>query len=401
MALSSFDLCETKTSLADGELISAYLKSIEKGELRLDPEQKQVMEELQTIYANILQQEKKSNQKKSLLSLFTSRSSASKAGSVKGLYLYGGVGRGKTHLVDFFFDRLPIEKKMRLHFHRFMQIVHEELAKLDSVERPLERVAKIFTNKAKVLCFDEFHVIDITDAMLLGHLLDHLFANGLVLVTTSNFHPDDLYKNGLQRDRFIPAIELLKKQTKLLEMGGEHDYRSEKFKELGACYFISGEQSEEKLEQHFKQLSGIELYQGRENIIINKRLIPVKKFTSDVVWLAFDDLCNTPRSTEDFTQIASFFKTVLISNIPVMDSNLNDAARRFINMIDTFYDMHVNIAVSAAVAPEKLYTGKKLAFEFDRAASRINEMQTIKYIESVHVVRHQNENKDSQWYSLK
>jgi len=387
VALSGFDLYENTSSPADCDLINAYLKSIETGELRLDPDQKEVIEELQIIYTEIIAQKTKSVPEKSFLSFFIDRSKKQKINPIKGLYLHGGVGRGKTHLVDFFFDRLPIEKKMRLHFHRFMQIVHEELAKLDSVSDPLKQVAKIFTNKAQVLCFDEFHVIDITDAMLLGRLLEYLFADGLVLVTTSNFHPDDLYKNGLQRDRFIPAINLLKEHTKLVEMRGNYDYRSEAFKELGIYYFVSAENSNERLEQHFKQLSGVELYEGREEIIINKRLIPVNKFTSDVVWFEFDDLCNTPRSTEDFTQIASFFKTVLISNIPLMDSNLDDAARRFINMIDTFYDMHVNIVVSAAAQPEKLYSGKKLAFEFDRAISRINEMQTTKYIESIRVAR--------------
>ncbi|MEH6455446.1 MAG: cell division protein ZapE [Cocleimonas sp.] len=387
MSLSGLDLYENKSSGADDNLITAYMKRIEKGELRLDPDQKEVMEELQIVYAAIISQNNQPVPNKSLFSFLTDRSKKQKNDSIKGLYLHGGVGRGKTHLVDFFFDRLPIEKKMRLHFHRFMQIVHEELAKLDSVSDPLKQVAKIFTDKAQVLCFDEFHVIDITDAMLLGRLLEHLFADGLVLVTTSNFHPDELYKNGLQRDRFVPAINLLKEHTKLVEMGGNYDYRSEAFKELGVYYFISDEHSEERLEQDFKQLSGVELYEGREEVIINKRLIPAKKFTSDVVWFEFNDLCNTPRSTEDFTQIAEFFKTVLISNIPLMDSNLDDAARRFINMIDTFYDMHVNIVVSAAAQPEKLYSGKKLAFEFDRAISRINEMQTTKYIESIRVAR--------------
>ena len=383
MALSGFDLYENKPLVTDGPLVTAYLESIESGELGHDPAQQLVMQELQIIYDKVVHQETKLAPKKSFLSFFTDRTKKQNPYPVKGLYLHGGVGRGKTHLVDFFFERLPIEKKMRLHFHRFMQIVHEELAKLDSVSDPLKQVAKIFTNKAQVLCFDEFHVIDITDAMILGRLLEHLFADGLVLVTTSNFHPDDLYKNGLQRDRFIPAINLLKEHTKLVEMGGNYDYRSEAFKELGIYYFVSDENSNERLDHHFKQLSGVELYEDREEVIINKRLIPAKKFTSDVIWFEFDDLCNTPRSTEDFIQIASFFKTVLISNIPLMDSSLDDAARRFINMIDTFYDMHINIVVSAAAQPEKIYSGKKLKFEFDRAISRINEMQTTKYIDSI------------------
>jgi len=383
---TNFELSEKTASIEEYSLIGEYLESIETGILRLDPEQKVVMEELQIVYAAILNEASKPVTKKSFFSIFKKTNSVEKKHAIKGLYIYGGVGRGKTHLVDFFFERLPIKKKMRLHFHRFMQIVHDELAKLDGVEDPLKKVAKIFTNKASVLCFDEFHVIDITDAMLLGRLLEYLFADGLILVTTSNFHPDELYKDGLQRDRFVPAINLLKQHTKLFEMGGDYDYRSEAFKELGIYYFINDEKSDERLDNHFKQLSGIELYEGRNEIKINNRMIPVKKFNAGVVWLEFDDLCNTPRSTEDFTEIACYFKTVLISNIPVMDSNMDDAARRFINLIDTFYDMHVNIVVSAAESPEKIYTGKKLAFEFDRAISRINEMQTCKYIESVHQV---------------
>ena len=383
MTVSSFELTEDITSIAASNLMTEYLASIEKGELRHDPEQQNVIQELQLIYAAIISEASKPAPKKSFFS-FLKDDSTSNEHNIKGLYLYGGVGRGKTHLVDFFFDRLPIKKKMRLHFHRFMQIVHEELAKLDGVEDPLKSVAKIFSDKTTVLCFDEFHVIDITDAMLLGRLLEHLFADGLILVTTSNFHPDDLYRNGLQRDRFVPAINLLKQYTKLFEMGGDYDYRSEAFKELGVYYFVNNEQSNDRLENHFKQLSGIELYQGRHEIIINNRMIPVKKFNAGVVWFEFDDLCNTPRSTEDFSEIASFFKTVLISNIPLMDSNMDDAARRFINLIDTFYDMHVNIVVSAATSPESLYSGQRLAFEFDRAVSRINEMQTDKYIESIH-----------------
>lgn len=384
MAQSSFELIENTESVKNSHLLNQYLASIEKGEIRPDPEQRIVMEELQLIYAAILKEATKPPVKKSFFSFLQKDSEQNNPHDVKGLYLYGGVGRGKTHLVDFFYEHLPIKKKMRLHFHRFMQLVHEELAKHEGVEDPLKKVANSFTAKATVLCFDEFHVIDITDAMLLGRLLEHLFSDGLILVTTSNFHPDDLYKNGLQRDRFIPAINLLKEYTTLFEMGGDYDYRSEAFKELGVYYFINDERSTERLEHHFKQLSGIDLYEDKHEITINNRKIPVKKFNPNVVWFEFADLCNTPRSTEDFTQIASFFKTVLIANIPLMDANMDDAARRFINLIDTFYDMHVNIVVSAAEAPEKLYSGQRLAFEFDRAISRINEMQTDKYIESAH-----------------
>lgn len=390
MSLSGTAMSTSTATKDDSSLVDAYLESVKIGEIRLDPAQTEVMDELQVIYSAIVNQEPvvQAKPKKSLSSLFSRKRSKEVAptNSIKGLYLYGGVGRGKTHLVDFFYDHLPIEKKVRLHFHRFMQIVHEELSKVDGVEDPLKAVAKSFTDKAQVLCFDEFHVIDITDAMLLGRLLEHMFNDGLVLVTTSNFHPDELYKNGLQRDRFIPAINLLKSNTKLVEMGGNYDYRSEAFKELGIYYFVSDDKSEKRLDDHFHQLSGVELYEDKNEIIINTRKIPVKKLNVDVVWFEFDDLCNTARSTDDFTQIASYFKTVLISNIPKMDSNMDDAARRFINLIDTFYDMNVNIVVSSAAEPERLYSGNKLSFEFDRAVSRINEMQTTKYIESEHSI---------------
>ena len=362
-------------------LMQGYLQSIDNGEITLDPDQELVISELQKVYDSLL--EKNTNkQRNSFSSLFSRPQKNTGSDEPQGLYLWGGVGRGKTHLVDYFFAQLPIEKKMRLHFHRFMQIIHEELGVLDAVTDPLKLVAKSFSKKTHVLCLDELHVIDITDAMILGRLLEHLFDEGMILVTTSNFHPDSLYKNGLQRDRFLPAIELLKQNTNVIEMGGDYDYRSKAFKEIGIYYFISDQHSNALLNQHFIQLSGVQLYQNRKEMIINHRLIPVRKFSPGVAWFDFAELCNTPRSTEDYIQIATFFENILISDIPAMDSNLDDAARRFINMIDTFYDMRVNIVVSAAKEPEFLYTGERLKFEFKRAVSRINEMQTREYIKS-------------------
>ena len=372
-----YSLAETENTLMEG-----YLNSIKGGKIRVDPDQQEVIDELQIIYNKILSTPPPIKPKKSLSRFFSKSKKKSPLNKIKGVYLWGGVGRGKTHLVDFFYDQLPIENKMRLHFHRFMQIVHDEMGTLDSISDPLEQVAKSFARRTRVLCLDELHVIDITDAMILGRFFQYLFDEGLILITTSNFHPDNLYKNGLQRDRFLPAIELLKENTKMVEMGGDYDYRSKAFKDIGTYYFINDKGSEEILEKHFHQLSGIELYEDRNDIIINGRLIPVKKFSPDVVWFEFDDLCNAPRSTEDYTEIASYFKTILISNIPVMGADLDDAARRFINMVDTFYDMRVNIVVSAETEPEFLYTADKLKFEFVRAVSRIKEMQTREYIKS-------------------
>jgi cell division protein ZapE len=360
--------------------MQGYLQRIDKGELTLDPDQELVIHELQVVYDYLVKQTPKHRIRK--LSTFFNSTSHISTDAPQGLYLWGGVGRGKTHLVDYFYKELPIDKKMRLHFHRFMQIVHEELGAMEGVSDPLKHVAKSFSKKTKIICLDELHVIDITDAMILGKLLQYLFENGVILVTTSNFHPDDLYKNGLQRDRFLPAIELLKKHTNMVEMGGVYDYRSKAFKEIGVYYFISDKNSDELLNKHFIQLSGIQLYNDRKDVIISNRLIPVKKLNVDVVWFDFNELCNTPRSTEDYTQIAIFFKNVLVSDIPVMDASMDDAARRFINMVDTFYDMRVNIVVSAEKEPEYLYKGGKLKFEFKRAVSRINEMQTRHYIKS-------------------
>jgi len=371
----------SSTPPSDSTLMQGYQRKIGNGEITLDPDQEFVIYELQKVYDYLLEKET-SKPRNSFSSLFSRSQKNSPSNEPHGLYLWGGVGRGKTHLVDYFFAQLPIEKKMRLHFHRFMQIVHEELGALNAVADPLKQVAKSFSVKTKILCLDELHVIDITDAMILGKLLQHLFEQGVVLVTTSNFHPDELYKNGLQRDRFLPAIELLKQYTNIIEMGGDYDYRSKAFKEIGIYYFISDENSNKLLNKHFMRLSGVQLYENRKEMIINHRLIPVRKFNPGVAWFNFDDLCNTPRSTEDYTQIATFFKNVLISDIPVMGSNQDDAARRFINMIDTFYDMRINIVVSAAIEPENLYTGERLKFEFTRAVSRINEMQSRAYIKS-------------------
>ena len=386
-------------------LLDTYDSKVEQGELTSDPHQRKILLELQSIYNEVVsrygentdtKQKTKQGSKLNTVSyldqLFSwsfNKKLTTLPVPIKGLYIWGGVGRGKTYLVNYFYKELPIENKLRLHFHRFMQLVHDELEQLDGISDPLKTVANNLASKAHLLCLDEIHVNDITDAMLLGRLFEYLFEAGTVLITTSNIHPDDLYKQGLQRERFLPAINLLKHYTKVIEIEGDFDYRL-RILEQNGVYRITDKplssasspqlSSQKWLQVYFDKLSGVDLHKDRTSIIINKRCIPVMKWADDVVWFSFDEICNTPRSATDYTQIATFFSTVLISDIPIMDAYQDDVARRFVIMVDEFYDLHVNLIVSAAGNPEDLYSGKKLAFEFKRTASRLREMQSSKYI---------------------
>ncbi len=371
-----------------GFLLKNYQKSIDAGEITVDVHQAAVMTELQKIYDTLVDQSATPKSKHKHFPNFAylfKRRRVDPLVTQQGLYLWGGVGRGKTYLVDFFYKQLPIKKKLRLHFHRFMQIIHEELNQLASTVDPLEIVAKNISKKAHLLVLDEMHVNDITDAMLLGQLFKYLFKQNVILVTTSNIPPHDLYKNGLQRSHFLPAIHLLEKYTKIVEMGGEVDYRTQTLVEVDAYQIGSGALLEKRLKGHFCALSGVELHNDRVDILINKRRIPIRKWAGGVVWFSFDVLCNTARAVEDYLEIANIFHTVLISDIPIMTSSMDDVARRFVNLIDIFYDLHVNLLVSAETVPEQLYMGKRLKFEFQRTASRLIEMQSKEYISLKHL----------------
>lgn len=371
---------------SDTFLMDNYQRYLDSGELSPDPFQWQAMEALQVVYNDLLKPHPHHTNKKRFSNFFSIVGKKTEKHPLrKGLYLWGGVGRGKTHLVDYFFRLIPGNKKLRLHFHRFMQIVHEELKQHKHIEDPLKQVAQHLASQTEIICLDEMHVNDITDAMLLGKLFEYLFEQGIILVTTSNRPPHDLYKNGLQRERFIPAIKLLEENTRVMQMGGDEDYRLRTLEHSGTYHIATGKLSEQRLETYFHKLSGIELHQGRHDIIIKKRSIPVKMWADGVVWFDFDVLCNSARSVDDYIKIANYFHTVLISNIPIMDKNRDDAARRFVNMIDEFYDLHVNIVVTAEAEPEKIYTGERLAFEFDRTASRLREMQSKEYMHIKHL----------------
>ncbi len=385
MRITEQCLSNFKPTPSENVLFECYQASVNSGELEPDPYQKEIILVLQRIYNRLLEPEV-SSLPQSLNNWFFKKSTKNiqPLNSNKGLYIWGNVGRGKTHLVDYFYKILPLKRKLRLHFHRFMQLVHEELAQLDGIIDPLKVIAKNISVKSKLLVLDEMHVNDIADAMLLGRLFEYLFEYDVVLVTTSNIPPTGLYKNGLQRNRFLPAIDLLEQYTSVIEIGGELDYRLQSLEHGDLYYIASGSFSKQQLLKRFHQIAAIELHDDRKDIVINKRHIPVEKWADGVVWFSFEQLCNTARSASDYSQIATIYHTVLISDIPIMDNDMDDATRRFITMIDTFYYFHVNLLVTAHAEPESLYDSGRYKFEFKRTVSRLREMQSTEYLQIKH-----------------
>ena len=302
----------------------------------------------------------------------------------RGLYLWGGVGRGKTWLMDLFYDRVPDNDKIRQHFHRFMQDVHARMNALADVEDPLAVVAEQLRARARVICFDEFFVSDIADAMILGRLFEHLFAKGVVLVATSNVAPDDLYKNGLQRSRFLPAIDTLKAHTRVIKVDGGIDYRLQALTAMDIYHVPHDQHAETVLDQTFTAIAPDCGTHGAM-LRVEGRDIPTIRRADGIAWFTFDAVCDGPRGVADYIEIARTFQTVIISNIPVMDTLKEDQARRFIALVDEFYDRCVNLIVSAAAPIEQLYTGKRLTFEFERTHSRLIEMQSETYLAKAHV----------------
>ncbi len=302
---------------------------------------------------------------------------------VTGLYLWGGVGRGKTWLMDVFFDSLPEERKLRIHFHRFMARVHAALRTKQSIRDPLIEIAREWAAQYRVLCFDEFFVSDIADAKLLGGLLQALFEEGVTLVATSNVAPDDLYRDGLQRAKFLPAIESLKKHCLSLHVDGERDFRLRLL--LRSEIFLQplDDHAEASLGKAFVDMSaGCTLDTHLE---INGRILNAHKRADGIIWFNFKELCDQPTGVADYIEIARAFNTVLLSGVPLMDENKADATRRFINLIDEFYDRNVKMLISAEVPIDELYKGKRLAFEFQRTASRLTEMQSNDYLATPHL----------------
>jgi cell division protein ZapE len=306
------------------------------------------------------------------------------AGGIKGLYIWGGVGRGKTFLMDLFFDSLKIEKKKRIHFHRMMHDVHERLRALHNIEDPLDAVAHDIAAETRVLCFDEFFVSDIADAMILGKLLDGLFRRDVILVTTSNSKPDDLYREGLQRQRFLPAIESLNRHTDVIHMDTGLDYRMRLLQKAGTYLTPDDELAAQKLNFFFDESATSQIRSDR-NLDINGRSISAKKCAKGIAWFDFKVLCDGPRSQSDYIELARWYPSVIVSGVPQMSPMREDQARRFIALVDEFYDRHVKLIISAESEAASLYTGTKLRFEFNRTASRLVEMQSSEYLALPHL----------------
>ncbi len=296
----------------------------------------------------------------------------------RGVYMYGGVGRGKSFLMDCFYNAVPLKRKTRLHFHEFMREVHRELRDLQGTVNPLDELGRRMARRYRLICFDEFHVADITDAMILHRLLSALFDNGVGFVTTSNFKPDDLYPNGMHRDRILPAIELLKENLEVLSVDNGTDYRRRTLEQVNLYHTPLGAQADAEMTEAFNRLA--ESQEENPLLQIESRQIWARRKAGGVVWFDFKSLCGGPRSQNDYLEIATQFHTVLLSDVPSMPIRMASEARRFTWLIDVLYDRRVKLIMSAEVLPDALYTDGPLAHEFPRTVSRLNEMQSAEFL---------------------
>ena len=352
----------------------AYAQGATRGAWQDDPAQHVALRELDRIHLALTETAETGWREK--LSFWK------KPEPVRGLYLWGGVGRGKTFLVDLFYDGLPIQQKYRTHFHRFMRGVHERLREHAGQSDPLAKIVEEWRDELRVLVLDEFFVTDIGDAMLLGRLLERMFAEGVTLVTTSNTAPQNLYAHGLQRESFLPAIALLRQHCATVHAEGEEDYRLRALTRSPVYRTPLDASSDAWLGERWSELSG--LAEKRGNIEIESRRIPVRARGKSIVWFDFAALCEGPRGTSDYIEVAREFNTVLLGGIPAFDRNNEDAARRFVNLVDELYDRHVNLVCTAAALPTDLYSGTRLQGAFERTASRLIEMRSAEYLASQH-----------------
>ena len=343
-----------------------------------DPQQAMVVDLLAELQARLADA---GDRRKSWLSRLMPRRSRI---PVPGIYLWGPVGRGKTFLMDLFFDTLATEQKTRVHFHRLMSDVHRRLKDMQDRENPLDVIAESMASEARVLCFDEFFVNDIGDAMILGGLLDGLIRHGVTLVATSNSPPAELYRDGLQRERFLPAIRLLETHTRLVALDGGADFRLRLLQQAGTLFAADDPDIQSQLGACFARIAALD-HASSGSIDVLGRPIAVVREAAGVAWFDFSDLCEGPRSQQDYIEIARCYHTVIVQNVPVLGRDDEDAARRFIALVDEFYDRRVNLILSTAASIDSLYQGTRLTFEFERTRSRLTEMQSEAYLSEAHL----------------
>ncbi|HGM5834919.1 TPA: cell division protein ZapE [Serratia marcescens] len=368
--------------------LSRYQQALDAGEYQADEVQRRAVTQLDRIYQALLQKPAASatagGLRGKLSRLLGKGGDTAPQRPVQGLYMWGGVGRGKTWLMDMFFHSLPGDRKMRLHFHRFMLRVHEELTELQGRENPLEIVADGFKAETDVLCFDEFFVSDITDAMLLATLLQALFARGITLVATSNIPPDDLYRNGLQRARFLPAIDLINEYCDVMNVDAGIDYRLRTLTQAHLYLTPLSDQTRETLDRMFVKLAG-KSGEDAPVLQINHRPLQAIRSVDGVLAVDFHTLCEEARSQLDYIALSRLYHSVILYNVRVMGPLKENTARRFLALVDEFYERHIKLVIGAEASMFEIYQGVQLKFEFQRCLSRLQEMQSEEYLKLPHL----------------
>ena len=368
----------------------AYQELVASGKINADPAQARAMSLLSTLGEDLISYSEQMGKQGWAARLGLG---GKKQKPPKGLYLWGGVGRGKSMLMDLFFDHVSIENKQRVHFHAFMQEVHRRIhafreaqkaGKVSDAKDPLPPLARVIAERAWLLCFDEFHVTDIADAMILGRLFEALFAEGVVIVATSNRHPRDLYKDGLQRDRFLPFIDLIKSRLDVMELDGGFDYRMNRIKGEEVYLWPLGPQADELIERCFNLLRG-DSKAKPDYLIVKGRRIDFPFVAGGAARTTFNALCGEALGPGDYLEIAVQFHTLVLEHIPRMGPENRDKAKRFVTLIDALYEHKVNLVCSAEVSPDDLYPKGDGSFEFHRTVSRLNEMQSAEYLSLPHL----------------
>jgi cell division protein ZapE len=355
------------------DVVSLYQEHLGKRGFVADPSQRRAVERLQQLYEEWTAY--KARRDTALKRLIV------KPALPKGVYLWGPVGRGKSFLMDSFYLAVPLERKRRVHFHHFMREIHRELNELKGAEDPIARVAARTARRYRLICFDEFHVSDIADAMILGRFLEQAIARGVVMCMTSNYPPEGLYPDGLQRERFAPVIALLQQKLDVLQVDNGTDYRRMKMERL--TVYHTGAQTDPQMEEIFHELKDVE--EERQPLDVDGRTIAYRRRAGGLVWFDFEALCGGPRSYADYVDLARRFHTVMLSGIPRMSAANADAARRFTWLVDVFYDDRVNLVVAAEAEPEQLFVEGEHSAEFQRTVSRLHEMQSVQYLQAQRV----------------